>query len=143
MKNILKGALFTSFFVLVVIFIGSLDSNSSNNPSSSHITPPTPSVKSSRISDYVYVKYRAGRVDIAHPRWEYLNTNRSSWVRGAWYDKNNQYMIINLKGTYYHYCSMPQSSWRSFKNASSFGSHYNAYIKGKYDCRVNPVPKYE
>lgn len=91
----------------------------------------------------VYVKYRDSSVDIAHLRFEYLDTSKSSWVKGAWYDDDNGYMIINLNGTYYHYCSMPEPAWNSFKSASSFGTFYNQSIKGSYDCRIYPVPQYE
>ena len=63
-------------------------------------------------------------------------------VRGAWYDDENQYMVINLNGTYYHYCGMPESVWNTYEKANSFGSSYNAYIKGNYDCRDNYVPQY-
>jgi len=92
------------------------------------------------ITNYVDVRYRNDPVDVAS--FEYLNTSRSSWVRGAWYDADNQYMIINLQGTNYHYCGMPSSAWRSFKSASSFGSHYNAFIKSNYDCQYNHPPDY-
>jgi len=95
------------------------------------------------ISDKVYVKYRDTLVDIGHPRFEYLDTSKSSWVRGAWYDDDNQYMIINLSGVNYHYCGMSKSAWDLFKKASSFGSYYNTYIKGRYDCRTYPVPDYK
>ena len=95
------------------------------------------------VPNYVYVKYRDGLVDIANPRFEYLDTSKSSLVRGAWYDDDNQYMIINLTGTYYHYCGMPTSIWNSFKLTDSFGSFYNSHIKGRYDCREYPIPQYE
>ncbi len=96
----------------------------------------------SHTSNYINIRYRSDNVDIAHPRFEYLNTARSSWIRGAWYDEKNGYMIINLNGVYYHYCSMPRSVWNSFKSASSFGTFYNQRIKGMYDCRIHPVPQY-
>ena len=98
--------------------------------------------ESSHKTNYVYVKYRDDLVDIAHPRWEYLNTSKSSWVRGAWYDDNNQYMIIDLDGIKYHYCGMSASIWESFKSANSFGTFYNIYLKGSYDCRNYSVPEY-
>lgn len=91
---------------------------------------------------YISIKYRNDSVDINHSRWEKLNTSRSSFVNGAWYDSQNKYMVINLNGTYYHYCGLPSYVWSSFKSASSFGSHFNSNIKGRYDCRVNSVPNY-
>ncbi|MBT4455836.1 KTSC domain-containing protein [Candidatus Peregrinibacteria bacterium] len=90
----------------------------------------------------VSVKYRDDAVDVGHPRFEYLNTSGSSFVRGAWYDDDNQYMVIKLNSTYYHYCGMPSVTWTTFKNANSFGTTYNSAIKGSYDCRYNYMPNY-
>ena len=90
----------------------------------------------------VWVKYRSTPVNVSHPRFKYLVTNRSSFVTGAWYDESNTYMIIGLNGTYYHYCRMPSSAWNSFRAADSFGRHYNAFIKGRYDCRLGGVPEH-
>jgi len=91
-------------------------------------------------SNYVDIKYRDDDVDIAS--FEKLNTSGSSLVKGAWYDNSNEYMVINLSGIYYHYCSMPSSVWYQFKKANSFGSDYNSYVKGNYDCRYNYMPNY-
>jgi hypothetical protein len=90
----------------------------------------------------VWVKYRQTPVDLADRRFEYLDTSRSSFITGAWYDGSNSYMVIGLRGTYYHYCRMPRSAWSSFRAADSFGRHYNAFIKGNFDCRLGGVPVY-
>lgn len=93
-------------------------------------------------SNYVNIKYRTDTVDIGAKYFESLNTSKSSFIRGAWYDSGNKYMVINLNGTYYHYCGLPSNTWSSFKVANSFGTYYNKSIKGSYDCRVNFVPNY-
>ena len=134
----MKKLVFLFLSLIVLTSCGSSTSYSTTDYSSSTNTPNI----ESHYSNYVNVKYRSEPVDIANPRFEELNTSKSSWIRGAWYDSINQYMVINLEGTYYHYCGMPSSSWSSFKGASSFGSYYNAYIIGNYDCRVNYVPQY-
>ena len=90
----------------------------------------------------VWVKYRQTPVDLADRRFEYLDTSRSSFITGAWYDGSNSYMVIGLRGTYYHYCRMPRNAWNSFSAADSFGRHYNAFIKGNFDCRPGGVPVY-
>ena len=90
----------------------------------------------------VWVKYREKPVDLGNPRFEYLDTSKSSFVTGAWYDSTNSYMIVGLRGIYYHYCRMPKNAWDSFRSADSFGRYYNASIKGKYDCRLGGVPNY-
>jgi len=88
------------------------------------------------------IKYRPTTVDVDKPYFEYLNTLRSSFVRGAWYDKKNRYMIINLSGTNYHYCGVEEGTWKVFKSSPSFGKAYNSMFKGRFDCRINPVPTY-
>lgn len=89
---------------------------------------------------YVNVKYRDDMVDIGNPRFEALDTSKSSFINGAWYDSGNEYMIIKLDSTYYHYCELPETVWNTFKKADSFGSYYNSSIKNKYDCREGHIP---
>ena len=89
------------------------------------------------------IKYRATPVDVDKPYFEHLDTSESSFVEGAWYDAKQKYMVINLKGTNYHYCGLDGKTWDAFKKASSFGTAYNQSIKGNFDCRVYPVPSYE
>jgi len=87
-----------------------------------------------------YVKYRSTSVCL--DEFEYQDTSRSSFVRGAWYDASNDYMLISLKGTTYHYCRVPRHVWKAFKNAPSFGRFYGSNLKGAYDCRLGGVPAY-
>lgn len=88
----------------------------------------------SRPTNFIKVKYKEDSVDLADPRFEYLDTTGSEFIFGAWYDDDEQYMIINLNGTYYHYCGMPGSVWDDFRNAETFGGFYNKWIKGNYAC---------
>jgi hypothetical protein len=106
------------------------------------ITSKNYKLQTARNQKYIRVKYRQTPVDVADPRFQYLDTSRSSFVTEAWYDKANAYMIIGLAGTYYHYCRMPREAWESFCAADSFGRHYNKFIKGRYDCRLGGVPDY-
>lgn len=91
-------------------------------------------------AQYISVKYRDTMVDVS--TFEYLNTSKSSWIKWAWYDIENEYMIINLDWVNYHYCGFPDNVWSSFENAVSFWKYYNSYIKWKYDCRNWYVPNY-
>ena len=95
----------------------------------------------SSSSGYVKIKYRDDKVNISASNFEPLNKSDST-VKGAWYDSSNEYMVIKLSGTYYHYCGMPNSAWRDFSSASSLYSEYQSDIKGNFDCRENPVPRY-
>ena len=54
-------------------------------------------------SETVQVKYR-GEVSLAS--FDCTNITRSSFVRRICYDRSNSYMLINLNGTYYHYCEI-------------------------------------
>lgn len=92
-------------------------------------------------SGYVAVKYRDDKVDISATNFEPLNKSDST-VKGAWYDSSNEYMVIKLGSTYYHYCGMPSSVWGGLKAASSPYEYYQDDVKGNFDCRVNPVPSY-
>ncbi len=87
-----------------------------------------------------YIKYRDTPVCLDQG-FEYKSTDKSSWIRGAWYDSVNNYFLINLKGTMYHYCGFTLNKWESFKTASSFGKFYGSQIKGRYDCRLGGIPE--
>ena len=91
----------------------------------------------------VDVKYR-GTVDLK----PFTCTDTvSSFVNRVCYDAKNQYMLILLKATYYHYCEIPKSTVDALLSADSKGRYYNANIKGTgsdgpYDCRAHKVPTY-
>lgn len=98
--------------------------------------------KLTQTSNYVTIKYRTnGQVDIAAGNFETLNRSESS-LGGAWYDSSEQYMVMKLSSTYYHYCGVPVDTWTGLKHASSLYSYYNSSVKGNYDCRINHVPSY-
>lgn len=87
----------------------------------------------------VLVQYR-GPVDLTPFACEAIN--RSSFVNRVCYDKATRYMLISLRGAYYHYCRLPPSVVASLLQAESIGRHYNANIKGKFDCRQGGIPAY-
>lgn len=87
--------------------------------------------------NYVEIKYKEDKVNLNNNSFEYLDTSKSSWIRGAWYDSQEKYMIIDLNGTKYNYYGMPNNVWEAFKRADSFGTFYNKNIKGIYDYREN------
>lgn len=95
-------------------------------------------------SETVDVKYR-GIVDLTS--FACTDTSRSSFVQRVCYDKAQSYMLINLRGTYYHYCEIPVATFDAFMAASSMGQFYNQNIKGSgsdgpFDCRTHKVPQY-
>lgn len=132
---------------IIAIFVfagcGEMETNNSVSSNSPPVTfTPTPSTTTSCTFGNVTVKYRDDRVNLCDSSFEDLDTSVSSFIGGAWYDSGNEYMVIKLQDTYYHYCGMPSSVWSGFKRADSFGAEYNASIKGNYDCREGYVPEY-
>ena len=72
---------------------------------------------------------------------------RSSFVNRVCYLAAKQYMIIKLKETYYHHCSVPPETVTEFLAAPSMGRYYNENIRSKrdgthgpFDCRDHPIP---
>jgi hypothetical protein len=95
-------------------------------------------------SETVDVKYR-GPVDLK--TFDCRDTPRSSFIQRVCYDKAQSYMLINLRGTFYHYCELPPATFDGLMGAPSMGQFYNTNIKGSgsdgpYDCRTHWMPGY-
>jgi hypothetical protein len=95
-------------------------------------------------AETVDVKYR-GLVDLR--TFACSDITRSSFIERVCYDKAQSYMLINLRGTYYHYCELPSAILDAFMAAPSMGQFYNRNIKGTgldgpFDCRTHKVPEY-
>jgi hypothetical protein len=95
-------------------------------------------------SETADVKYR-GPVDLK--TFACTDTPRSSFIQRVCYDKAQSYMLINLRGTFYHYCELPITTYDALMAAPSMGQFYNQNIKGNgsdgpYDCRTHRVPQY-
>lgn len=92
-------------------------------------------------SGYVNIKYREDKVNISASNFEPLDKSDTT-VKGAWYDSVNEYLVIKLGSTYYHYCGMPNGTWSGLKSSASLDEYYQQDIKGNFDCRENPAPSY-
>ena len=93
------------------------------------------------FAEDVYVKYR-GYVLLDAFYCEDITD--SSFVERVCYDSSNEYMLISLTGTYYHYCGIDADTVDELIGASSKGRYFNQYIKGdpSFDCRLNSPPDY-
>lgn len=91
------------------------------------------------VNESVYVKYR-GPVNLAPFNCEWVT--RSSVIQRLCYDSKEQYVIVSLAGTYYHYCEVPPEIVSQWCEADSIGRYYNAQTKERFDCRVNRMPAY-
>ena len=101
-------------------------------------------VCASAHSETVDVKYR-GIVDLKS--FACSNTPRSSFIQRVCYDKAQSYLLIDLGGTYYHYCELPAVAFEALMAAPSMGRYYNQNIKGTgsdgpFDCRTHRLPVY-
>ena len=70
----------------------------------------------------------------------YVDTSKSSWVRGANYyscDNRTGFLIINTDSHNYIHQSVPLAVWKGFTKANSFGSFYNQNIKGRYQLQLD------
>lgn len=90
-------------------------------------------------AETVNVKYR-GPVDLAPFSCEQIT--RSSVVKRLCYDRRERYVIVNLTGTYYHYCEVPPETVAAWQKSDSMGQFYNSQVKGNFDCRVLHMPSY-
>ncbi len=90
-------------------------------------------------SETANVKFR-GPVNLAPFKCDTIA--RSSFIQRVCYDASNSYMLINLSGTWYHYCEIGQGMVSSLLAAESMGRFYNVSIKGNFDCRTHRVPVY-
>jgi KTSC domain len=101
-------------------------------------------LSTSASAETVTVRYR-GVVDLAP--FACVDTPRSSFIQRVCYDNARNYMLINLRGIYYHYCELPSATFDALMGAPSMGQFYNQNIKGTgsdgpYDCRTHRVPAY-
>lgn len=91
----------------------------------------------------VYVKYRSDPVDVDNGHFQEQTLKSSSLVQHIFYDSGNEYLLVDLNGTYYHYCGIGSGVVASWVSAPSLGSFYSSNVKGRFDCRINPVPSYK
>jgi hypothetical protein len=79
----------------------------------------------------VDVKY-FGRADLAS--YACTDVTRSSLVKRVCFDRIEGRMLIDLSGTYYAYCSIPESTVSALLASGSMGQFYNLQIKRRYPC---------
>jgi KTSC domain len=85
------------------------------------------------------MKY-CGPVDLSPFKCESIN--RSGFIRRICYAAANNYMIIQLYQTYYHYCDIDSVTVDAFEAAESMRRSFNASIKGHFDCQTGTEPSY-
>ena len=92
---------------------------------------------------WVQVKYRDTPVNVANGYFTHWKVSETGNVRDVWYDRKDEYMLIDLGGTVYHYCGFDISSWIYLSiSVSQTDFYYSTLIKGypKFDCRNFNIP---
>jgi KTSC domain len=67
------------------------------------------------------------------------DTPRSTIIQRVCYDKAQNHVLINVRGTYFEFCELPPVTFDAFVTAASMGWFYNQNIKGSgserpFDC---------
>jgi hypothetical protein len=87
----------------------------------------------------INVKYQ-GVVNV--DSFECTEIDRSSFIHEICYNAPTEYLLIQLKSTFYHYCSLNSEVYDELMSAPSMGKFYNANIKGNFDCRLFGAPDF-
>lgn len=90
----------------------------------------------------INVKYRNSPVDVGNGYFLELDLRPSSLVNEMFYDSGNKYLLVSLKGTFYHYCNIPGSVVTEWISSPSLGRYYISRVMDNFDCRLNPLPEY-
>lgn len=83
-----------------------------------------------------------GPVNISNGHFIGYQFNNSSTVKQIYYDKVNQYLLVDLDGAFYHHCAVPIETVNVWISLSSIDEFYSENVQGSYDCRINPMPEY-
>ncbi len=91
-------------------------------------------------AERVFVKSR-GELNLAPFHCDAYS--RSENVKRLCYDESNRYLLVSIKGIWYHYCTVPPATVGEFKRASSKGRYFNENVSGRFDCNeASPAPLY-
>lgn len=97
----------------------------------------------SAMAETVQVKYNGA---VSLDAFACSDVKEGSDVKRICYDKAERYLLIQLKGTYYQYCSIDATTVQNLQGASSKREYFESRIRGTgkdgpFDCRTHPVPK--
>ncbi|MES2613728.1 MAG: KTSC domain-containing protein [Pseudomonadota bacterium] len=94
-------------------------------------------------AETVQVKYNGA---VSLDAFACSDVKEGSDVKRICYDKAERYMLIQLKSTYYQYCSIDATTVQNLQSASSKREFFETRIRGSgsdgpFGCRTHPVPK--
>ena len=95
------------------------------------------------IAETVMVKYHG---PVVLDAFACTDVAERSDVTRVCYDAAEQYMVIRLKSTYYHYCTIDKATMQGLLAASPKREFFESRLRGSgsdgpFDCRTHPLPK--
>ena len=93
-------------------------------------------------AEIITVKYRPVAVDTEKGSFKEFSLGESSFINRILYDQEQKYLLVKLRDTFYHYCSIPKGVVTNWTTTRSLGRFYNNNVKGNFDCREHKVPGY-
>lgn len=93
-------------------------------------------------AETIFVKYHGS---VILESFACSSVNENSDVTRICYDVAERYLILRLRTTYYHYCSVDMAVVQGLKSANSKRQFFDARIRGSgsdgpFDCRTHPIP---
>ena len=87
------------------------------------------------------MKFRRSHVDVSG--FDHFEFEDDDELPEAWYDAENEYLLLCLEDTVYHYTRVPADVWTELKGEEDAMSFYEMEIEGNYDARDGGVPSYK
>jgi hypothetical protein len=96
---------------------------------------------SAALAERVFVKAR-GEVNLAPFRCTSYSSSEKN-VRRLCYDEPEKYVLVSIRGIWYHYCNVPAATVDEWRRARSKGRYFNDNITGRFACGdETPAPLY-
>src|SRR5882757_793517 len=81
----------------------------------------------------------SGTVDLS--TFDCRDVNRSTMIQRVCYDATGRALLVAVRGSYQHYCSVPVETFDALMNAPSMGIFLNRVLRisgadGRYACRT-------
>jgi hypothetical protein len=127
-------------YLAIIFFMLSCKTHSDTNPDTDSGSSPSLIGKSLNCVDLSehFNSYEEAKEAIHQANFrisEKVNTDGSSWIRGAQYyscDGHIGFFILETDKKDYLFKDLPVDMWNEFKNAPSFGKYYHENIKGRF-----------
>jgi hypothetical protein len=92
------------------------------------------------LAERVFVKAR-GEVNLAPFRCATFANSEN--VKRLCYDEPEKYVLVSIRGVWYHYCNVPPKFVTEWQRARSKGQFFNDNVTGRFECNeTTPAPLY-